>query len=253
MMNSYKPLPVGHINSIQTLGTLDGPGVRFVVFLQGCNLRCACCHNPETWRFTAGKPLSEADKQEIKLFTPDELAEKASRYKTYFGADGGVTVSGGEPLLQADFCRTFFEACHEKGINTCLDTSGSILNEAAEKLLSVTDRVLLDIKYHTDELYKKYVGCSLAAPLRFLDELNKRNIPTTLRQVIIPTLNDCKESMRFLQELKEKNPCIDGTELLPFKKICKTKYDSMGLEFPFENMETPTREAMHQLNDFLNN
>ena len=250
-MNNYELSPVGHVNSIQTLGTLDGPGVRFVVFLQGCNLRCACCHNPETWRFTAGKPLSEDDKQEIKLFTAEELAEKATRYKTYFGSDGGVTVSGGEPLMQADFCRAFFEACHERGINTCLDTSGSILNDAVKTLLSVTDRVLLDIKYPTDEQYKKYVGCGIATPLAFLDELNERGIPTTLRQVTIPTLNDTEESMAFLHNLRDTHPCVDKVELLPFKKICKTKYDNMGIKFPLENTPTPTAETMQKLNEML--
>ena len=244
--------PVGHINSIQTLGTLDGPGVRFVVFLQGCNLRCSCCHNPETWEFTAGKELSEAKKQDIKLFNAVELAEKAERYKTYFGSNGGVTVSGGEPLMQAEFCRAFFEGCHKRGINTCLDTSGSIWNEAVAKLLTVTDRVLLDIKYHTEELYKKHVGCSLDAPLRFLKELNERNIPTTLRQVVIPTLNDNEESMHFLRSLRDQYTCIDKIELLPFKKICKTKYDAMGISFPFENMDTPTRESIQHLNEYLN-
>ena len=250
-MNNYELSPVGHVNSIQTLGTLDGPGVRFVVFLQGCNLRCACCHNPETWRFTAGKPLSEADKRDIKLFTAEELAEKATRYKTYFGAEGGVTVSGGEPLMQADFCRAFFEACHERGINTCLDTSGSILNDAVKTLLSVTDRVLLDIKYPTDEQYKKYVGCGIATPLAFLDELNGMGIPTTLRQVIIPTLNDTEESMTFLRNLRDTHPCVDKVELLPFKKICKTKYDNLGIEFPLEHLPTPTAETMQKLNEML--
>ena len=252
-MNNYELSPVGHVNSIQTLGTLDGPGVRFVAFLQGCNLRCSCCHNPETWRCTAGRELTpdEAKKLEIKLVSPEELAKTAERYKTYFGALGGVTLSGGEPLLQAEFSAAFFSECQGRGMNTCLDTSGSLWNGAVEKLLTVTDRVLLDVKYHTDELYKKHVGCSISAPLRFLRELNERNIPTTLRQVIIPTLNDNAESMRFLTELREEYSCVDGIELLPFKKICKTKYDSMGMQFPFECMDTPTRESMQMLNGML--
>ena len=154
--------------------------------------------------------------------------------------------------MQAEFCRAFFEECHKKGINTCLDTSGSIWNGTVAKLLTVTDRVLLDIKYRTEDLYKKHVGCSLDAPLRFLSELNERNIPTTLRQVVIPTLNDNEESMHFLRTLRETHTCIDKIELLPFKKICKTKYDALGIPFPFENMETPTRESMQHLNEYLN-
>jgi pyruvate formate lyase activating enzyme len=243
--------PAGHINSIQTLGTLDGPGVRFVAFLQGCNLRCSCCHNPETWEYTASKPLSEEHSGTIKLYTSEALARMAERYKSYFGKDGGVTLSGGEPLMQSNFAYAYFTECKARGMNTCLDTSGSIWNSNVEELLTVTDRVLLDIKYHTDELYRKHVGCGIDAPLRFLSELNEKGIPTTLRQVIIPSLNDCRESMDFLRELKEKYACVDDIELLPFRKICKTKYDSMGIQFPFDNMETPSHECMEELQRML--
>ena len=146
----------GRIHSIQTLGTLDGPGVRFVVFVQGCNLRCGCCHNPDTWG---------AGGREV---TPAEIAEKATRYGTYFGKDGGITVSGGEPLLQAEFVKELFEKCHERGINTCLDTSGSVLSDAVSALLDVTDRVLLDINYPTDEQFRAFVGGSIEKPLAVL-------------------------------------------------------------------------------------
>ena len=145
---------VGQVHSIQSLGTVDGPGLRFVVFLQGCNLRCGCCHNPDTWEM-------HSDKQ----FTADEIVEKALHYKEYFGEKGGITLSGGEPLLQAEFCYEIFKHCHENGINTCLDTSGSILNDKVKNLLTETDRVLLDIKYTDDDLYIKNVGCSLEKPL----------------------------------------------------------------------------------------
>ena len=209
----------GNIHSIQTLGTLDGPGVRFVIFMQGCNLRCGCCHNPDTWECGAGKEYSVT-----------ELADKIERYRTYFGKDGGVTVSGGEPLLQAKFVSELFRECKRRDINTCLDTSGDILNDDAKELLTVTDRVLLDVKYHTDELYQKFVGCSLSKPLLFLEYLNENNIPTALRQVIIPTLNDNSENISFINSLVEKHKCIDQVELLPFKKICKVKYDKMGLD-----------------------
>ena len=230
----------GRIHSIQTLGTLDGPGVRFVVFTQGCNLRCGCCHNPDTWDGNGGKESSA-----------EELAEKATRYRTYFGKDGGVTASGGEPLLQPSFVRAFFAGCREQGINTCLDTSGSVWNEDVAELLSYTDRVLLDIKYPTDALYLQYVGCSIERPLAFLSRLNERGIPTTLRTVIIPGLNDNAESMVFLNTLRAQYACVDGVELLPFKKICKTKYDNMGIAFPFEKYETPTKEQMSALHALL--
>ena len=232
---------IGKIHSIQTLGTLDGPGVRFVLFLQGCNLRCGCCHNPDTWD---GRGGTEADAA--------ELLKKVTRYRTYFGKEGGLTVSGGEPLLQAEFVRELFSLCHAEGINTCLDTSGSILTDGVKALLAQTDRVLLDIKYPTDELYRQYVGCSIEAPLAFLAYLNEQKIPTTLRQVVIPTLNDNAESMAFLATLRRQFSCIDGIELLPFKKICKTKYDQMGLEFPFDKYDTPTQAQLDALCEILN-
>ena len=230
----------GRIHSIQTLGTLDGPGVRFVIFTQGCNLRCGCCHNPDTWERDGGREVSAA-----------ELAEKATRYRTYFGKSGGVTASGGEPLLQSAFVADFFEKCREQGMNTCLDTSGSLLSEDVKILLAVTDRVLLDIKYPTDDLYRQYVGCSIEKPLAFLAYLDEQKIPTTLRQVIIPGLNDTAESMAFLNTLRGQYPCIDGVELLPFKKICQTKYDQMGIPFRFADLPTPTKEKMAELQALL--
>lgn len=232
---------VGYIHSIQSLGTVDGPGVRFVVFMQGCNLRCGCCHNPDTWEVNVGNE-----------YTPEEIFEKASRYTQYFGTDGGITVSGGEPLLQSQFIYELFTLCKENGINTCLDTSGSIMNDSIEKLLSVTDRVLLDIKYTSNDLYKKYVGCSLDAPLEFLKYLNSNGIPVTLRQVIIPTINDNEENMVLLKQIINTHKCIDKVELLPFKKICQTKYDDMGIEFPFSHIPTPTKEKMAHLEGILN-
>lgn len=231
----------GRINSIQSLGTVDGPGVRFVVFFQGCNLRCGCCHNPDTWRCDG----------EYKEYSAKELAEMANHYKSYFGKDGGITISGGEPLLQAKFATELFNACHNLGINTCLDTSGSILNDNVKSLLCHTDRVLLDIKYPTDELYQKYVGCSIEEPLEFLEYLNSNAIPTTLRQVIIPQLNDSDESIAFLASLANKNNCVDKVELLPFKKICKVKYDKMGIDFEFDKFHTPTQEDMNVINKML--
>ena len=235
------PHLLGHINSIQTLGTLDGPGVRFVVFMQGCNLRCGCCHNPDTWSRSGSIQ-----------YTSEVLAERALRYRSYFGEDGGVTLSGGEPLLQAEFCYEFFSYCKEAGLNTCLDTSGSILDDKVKKLLSVTDRVLLDIKYSTDELYRKHVGCSIDTPIEFLKHLDLHGIKTTIRQVVIPTLNDDKENTAFLKSLIRTHHCIDKVELLPFKKICKVKYDRMRLPFAFDKYETPIIKDVAALEAELN-
>jgi pyruvate formate lyase activating enzyme len=151
-----------------------------------------------------------------------------------------VTVSGGEPLLQVSFVKAFFEACHERGMNTCLDTSGSILTDEVKALLSVTDRVLLDIKYPTDEQYRAFVGCGIDTPLAFLDYLNEQGIATTLRQVIIPTLNDNEQNIAFLKALVAAHPCIDTVELLPFKKICSVKYEQLCLPFRFAAYDEPS-------------
>lgn len=230
----------GRVSSIQTLGALDGPGIRFVVFMQGCNLRCGCCHNPETWSIDGGTDYSSS-----------EILEKAKRYKAYFGSKGGITLSGGEPLLQPEFVYDLFSLCHREGINTCLDTSGSIINADVIKALSVTDRVLLDIKYDNNEDYKNYVGCTLDKPLDFLRNLDEMKVPTTLRTVIIPTLNDNKRFVEFLNALTDSFSCVDKIELLPFKKICAVKYDDMKLDFRFGQIPEPQKEIMELLNSFI--
>ncbi len=232
---------LGKIHSIQSLGTVDGPGVRFVAFMQGCPLRCGCCHNPDTWDFEGGMSI-----------TAEELCKKALRCKSYFGKDGGVTLSGGEPLMQAEFAREFFSLCKAQAINTCLDTSGCILNDEVKKLLSVCDRVLLDLKYPTYELYLENVGCSLFSVLEFLEYLNKENFSVTIREVIIPTLNDTEKNTAFLSDIIKKYPCIDKIELLPFKKICRVKYDNMGLDFPFDKYSTPDVNKVKALEARLN-
>ncbi len=230
----------GYIHSVQSLGTLDGPGVRFVVFMQGCNLRCSCCHNPDTWEMSGGTQ-----------YTPEQIVSKAIRYKEYFGADGGITVSGGEPLLQAEFVYELFKLCHANEINTCLDTSGNILTDTVKTLLSATDRVLLDIKYTTDELYLKHVGCDMVKVMDFLQYLDKEKIPTTLRQVIIPTVNDNEENILALKEIIKSYPCIDKAELLPFRKICQVKYDDMGLPFPFGHLPEANKNDTDKLQKSL--
>jgi pyruvate formate lyase activating enzyme len=230
---------IGRVHSFQSLGTVDGPGVRYVVFLQGCNLRCACCHNPDTWE-TGGKEYSA-----------EEIVKNVVKYKSYFGQKGGITVSGGEPLLQADFVKELFTLLKKEGVNTCLDTSGSILNPSVKEMLSVCDRVLLDIKYTDNEKYLKYVGCALDGVIEFLEYLNEKSIPTTVRQVIIPTLNDDSESVLSLKRLTDKYACVDKIELLPFKKLCVTKYEQLNIPFPLKDFDTPTGEQMEKLKKHL--
>lgn len=231
---------IGKIHSFQSLGTVDGPGVRYVVFMQGCPLRCKCCHNPDTWDYSGGKEYSAS-----------QVLEKVVRFKEYFGEDGGITVSGGEPLLQSEFVAELFSLCQKNDINTCLDTSGCVINESVIKLLKVTDRVLLDIKYTSDIEYEQNVGCKLSKVLEFLSFLDRMKIPTIIRQVIIPTVNDSEENIKRLKEITKDYKCIDKIELLPFRKICQVKYDNLKIDFPFGDKKEPTAECMQRLNDLL--
>ena len=232
----------GFVNSIQTLGTLDGPGVRFVVFLQGCALHCGYCHNPETQEMAGGKE-----------YTSEEIVQKAVRYKEYYGQEGGITLSGGEPILQPEFATEIFKKCHQNGINTCIDTSGSVITPAVEKLIDETDYVMLDIKFTNNNDYEKYVGCQLSKPLEFLEMLNKKGKNVRLRQVIVPTINDDDDNLLKLSEIVKKYSCVKKVELLPFKKICKTKYDALNREFLFDRFDSANLESVKRLQEKLNN
>ena len=159
----------GKIHSFQSLGTVDGPGVRFVVFMRGCNLSCGYCQNIDVVH------------GEYCEYTPQEVMDRIIRYKEYFEDDGGVTISGGEPLLQASFVKELLMLCKKNGIHTAIDTAGAVLNDEVLELLEYVDLVLLDIKMTNDADYKKYIGCSLSKPLRFLDELETRNVSCWIR------------------------------------------------------------------------
>ena len=226
----------GRIHSFQSLGTVDGPGVRAVVFMQGCPLRCACCHNPDTWDLGGGKIVSA-----------EEIFRKIQRLRAYFGKDGGVTVSGGEPLLQADFVAELFSLCRADGISCALDTSGCVYNESVERLLSLTDLVLLDYKYTSGTDYKKYTGMSMQTAEDFLARLDAIGKRVWIRQVIIPTLNDSEESVRRLYALSERYSCIEKTELLPFRKLCVEKYRALGIDFPLETIPEASEELIERL------
>ncbi|MBQ7827621.1 MAG: pyruvate formate lyase-activating protein [Clostridia bacterium] len=228
---------IGRVHSIQSMAAVDGPGVRFAVFLQGCHLRCGYCHNPDTWDVSGGTE-----------YTAEEIVNRCERYREYFGECGGITLSGGEPLLQADFVCEVFSLCRECGINTCLDTSGSVaLSGPVKDALRYADRVLLDIKFATDELYRTHVGCGIDRPLEFLAYLNGQGIPTTVRQVIVPGLNDDVDSIRALAETVKTHGCVDKTELLPLRKMCRVKYEKVGIEFPFDSYPEPTAARMAEL------
>ena len=226
----------GWVHSIQTMGTLDGPGVRFVVFTQGCPLRCGCCHNPDTWDRTGGTQ-----------YDAEALAERAERYREYFGEAGGVTVSGGEPLCQAAFVTELFRRLHELGIHTALDTSGYRLDGGVKALLAVTDLVLLDVKYTNAEDYRKYTGCEMARVEQFLAYLQEQGIPTWVRHVLIPGYNDTEGSLKCLSALGTTYPCIQKTELLPFRKLCLEKYREMGIPFPLEDTPEMPKDRVAEL------
>lgn len=163
----------GKIHSFQSMGTVDGPGVRYVVFMHGCNLKCGYCHN------------IDVVKGEYAEFSPQDVLNKVIRFREYFANGGGITISGGEPLLQAEFVYELFKLCHENGINTCLDTSGSVLNDSVLKVLEYTDLVLLDIKMSNEEDYQKHIGMSIDNVIKFLKTLNDKKVDCWIRQVIV--------------------------------------------------------------------
>ena len=233
----------GYINSVQSFGAVDGPGVRYVIFMQGCPLRCSCCHNPDTWEFS--------EEQEV---TAEEMVSKILRFRSYFSSDGGVTVSGGEALMQCEFTEELFTLLKKENIHTCLDTSGFFLDERVKKLLAVTDLVLLDIKYTNEQDYKEYVGCSFEDVIKFYDYLEENEIPTWIRQVIIPTKNDDGLNLQKLGEIINNHPkCTKKVELLPFRKLCQPKYDNLGITFPFGNIPEPSPERIKELQSIIKN
>lgn len=228
---------VGRIHSFQSLGTVDGPGVRSVVFMQGCVLRCPYCHNPDTWDTSGG---TETD--------AETLFHRIQKYKPYFGTQGGVTVSGGEPLLQAEFVTELFSLCKSDGISTALDTSGIRLDKTVEKLLDVTDIILLDIKFSDTEKYEKYIGVKLDTVLRFLEYADRQEKRVIVRQVVTPEVNDTAADFENLRAIAERYSCIEKIELLPFLKLCDEKYKTMGIRFPFGDRAAADAEKVAEWN-----
>ena len=226
----------GRVHSIQSLGAVDGPGVRYVVFLQGCPLRCAYCHNPDTWDFSGGQEREAA-----------ELVQEICRYKMYFGDKGGVTVSGGEPLLQPAFVGELFRLLHGEGIHTALDTSGVGNLEAARRVLEHTDLILGDLKFATREEYKTHCKADMEKILSFYRLAAELNVPLWVRHVVVPGLNDNLEDLRAIKALAESFPNLEKIEWLPFHNLCLEKYQSMGIPFPLEGTDNMDEEALQQL------
>ena len=211
---------LGYVSKIESLGTVDGPGLRCVIFTSGCPLRCAYCHNPETWKADGGEAVDSA-----------EIAEKISRLYPYI-KNGGVTFSGGEPCVQAEFvCDVISEILQTK-LHISLDTSGSVLNDGAIKLISMCDLIMLDIKFTSDEDYQKYTGGTLTGTLEFLDKCKELNKEVWIRHVIVPGLNDTEEDIEKLKKIIEPYDNVSRIELLPFKKLCIEKYENLNIPFP---------------------
>lgn len=210
----------GKIHSLQSLGAVDGPGLRYVVFMQGCPLRCVYCHNPDTWDRGGGQTMSVS-----------EIFEKVLRCKSYI-KNGGLTVSGGEPLIQAEFVAELFGLARKNGIHTALDTSCVRADDAAVKLLDKTDLVLADLKFLTAEEYKNNCGADFNTVKAFLDICREMKKPLWIRHVVVPGLTDGEEHIRELFSTVASYPNVEKTELLPFEKLCIEKYRALGIEFP---------------------
>ncbi len=234
----------GNIHSIETCGTVDGPGIRFVIFMQGCPLRCQYCHNPDTWQTDMNK-----------LMSIDEIMQKYDGVKE-FVQSGGITVTGGEPLLQIDFVTELFKVAKNHGIHTALDTSGITFNpentENINKLLKYTDLVLLDIKHINDEEHKKLTGASNKNILAFAQYLSEKQIPVWIRHVVVKdiTLNEkyLKELGKFLATLNN----IKALDILPYHNMAIPKYESLGINYPLKNTPpTSKEEAINARNIIL--
>ena len=230
-------LMTGRIHSIQSLGAVDGPGVRCVVFLQGCPLRCVYCHNPDTWDPTGGEEIDT-----------DALVRRVLRFRPYWKNGGGVSVSGGEPLLQAPFGAEFFQKLHEQGVHTALDTSGTgCPTAAAERVLRHTDLVLCDLKFLTAADYRRYCRADLAQVERFLQLTAMKRVPLWVRHVVVPGLTDDPEHLRLVKARAESCPNLEKLEFLPFHKLCIEKYDRMGLDFPLRDTPAMNEAWLKQL------
>ncbi len=226
----------GRVHSIQSLGAVDGPGVRYVVFLQGCPLRCAYCHNPDTWDFAGGTEKEAAD-----------LVKEIGRFKPYFGTKGGVTVSGGEPLQQPAFVEELFSLLHKEGIHTALDTSGVGNLEAARRVLEHTDLILGDLKFATREEYKTHCKADMEKILSFYRLAAELNVPLWVRHVVVPGVNDNLEDLRAIKALAESFPNLEKIEWLPFHNLCLEKYQQMGIPFPLEGTDNLDDRRLEEL------
>lgn len=225
---------LGRIHSLESFGTVDGPGIRFVVFLQGCPLRCLYCHNPDTWD----------PKQTGKyVLSPEELLKEVLRYKSFI-AKGGVTVTGGEPLLQPEFLYEFYSLCKENGIHTALDTSGAIFTEAVQKVFDIVDLVLLDVKSIDADQHKELTGVKIDNTLKSLNYLEEKNKPTWVRHVIVPGWTDDDLLLKKTADYLAPYRCIEKVELLPYHDMGTHKYEQLGMEYRLKHTLPLSKERL---------
>ncbi len=232
----------GKIHSIETFGTVDGPGIRFVIFMQGCTLKCKYCHNRDTWNVNAGKSVSK-----------EELIKEISKYKSYIDTSGGgVTVSGGEPLLQTEFITELFKELKNLGYHTAIDTSGALpISESIKELLKYTDLVLLDIKHINPEKCVELTGYTNKNTLEFAKYLSNINIPVWIRQVLVPGYTDDKFDLIDLKKFIATLSNVEKVELLPYHNLGKFKWKEIGVPYELENVPSPTLEEIEKAKNLL--
>ena len=230
----------GRIHSFESFGTVDGPGIRFVVFFQGCPLRCLYCHNPDTWALSEGQE-----------YTAEQVVERALRYRSYFGEKGGITVSGGEPLMQIDFVIELFTLLKAKGMHTCVDTSGITFNpdspasvEKHKALLAVTDLFLLDIKHIDDKKCDKLTWHGNKNTLAFARFLSDNNKPMWIRQVLVPGYTDDEEDLKKTRAFIDTLNTVEHVEVLPYHTMGTVKYEKLGIVYPLKLVQPPSKEKV---------
>lgn len=234
---------IGRIHSMESFGTVDGPGVRFVLFLQGCPLRCLYCHNPDSWQTDAGREMSS-----------DDVVAEVMKYKSYI-KNGGITISGGEPLMQIDFVIDVFTKLKELGIHTAVDTSGALFNEFTkavyDRLLMVTDLVLLDLKHIKPDKHEQLTRIKNDNILEFARYLSDKKQPVWIRHVLVPGYSDDEQDLKELREFIDTLDNVKKVELLPYHVMGVSKYKQMGLQYPLEGLEPPTQQSISKAYDIL--
>lgn len=230
---------IGHIHSTESFGAADGPGVRFIVFMQGCHMRYRYCHNPDTWKMDGGDEV-----------TADEILKRALRFKPYWGKDGGITISGGEPLLQIDFVIELFKKAKELGINTCIDTAGNPFTKEEpffskfEELMKYTDLLLLDLKEINPARHKDLTGfdnSNIIEMAKYLSEINK---PVWIRHVLVPEHSDFDEDLDALGDFIDTLSNVDRVEILPYHTLGKFKWENLGIPYTLESISPPSAERI---------